>query len=451
LMGSTNNTIFYNWQNNGTPSGSTGAIMWKFGADEGATGLYNGGASTSILEYNSSGNSWSALSTTKGSNLFTSSGNNAYMVFVTGPYNTSGTNVTSGAATTTLSAKGELISGTVTYTNVAGATKFYMFGNPYASAINLKTVGRTGFGNTAYIWNPGLASVGGWTSVNMINGTLTGNTIQSGQAFFLYADNESNSLVIEEADKLTGSNTTYFRSAENKADGEMNIELNKYVDGKAELYDMATVTYKGGNADRLPKLAQIYENLSVYQDASDYGVASRSLVGGEDNVQLRIWQMNEANYQLKINLSSMKLPAGTTAVLTDAFLNKETSLNLTGDNLVDFNVTSNAATSGQRFRIVLRRSSDIPVTSSDAPRFHIYPNPVEKGSSIQLEFRNKMAGKYTVTLFTIAGVRVQQDVIGHAGGTAVQSLKLSNLASGTYIAEISGMNGASEKVKVVVE
>ncbi len=71
---------------------------------------------------------------------------------------------------------------------------------------------------------------------------------------------------------------------------------------------------------------------------------------------------------------------------------------------------------------------------------------------MQLEFRNMVAGKYTVTLFTIAGVQVQQNIVTHGGGNGVQAIALSTrLSSGAYIAEITGANGVKEKVKVVVE
>jgi len=423
--------------------------MWRPGTTEGTTGLYSGGAATSILSYNSVGNSWSPVTTTKSTNLFTGSANNSYMVFLTGPYNSAGTYVTSGSAATTLKATGTLRVGTVNYaSNVT--SNFYMIGNPYASSINLKAISRTGYGNNAYIWNPGLASVGGWVTANMDGASDI--SVESGQAFFLYASTGTNTLSIEESDKITGSSLTYFRTEDTKVDGEMNIELNKYVDGKAELYDMASINYKGGTDDRLPKLAQIYENLSVYQNGADFGVANRTLVDGEDNVQLRIWQMNEANYQLKINLSSMKLPAGITAVLVDAFLNKETSLSLDRDNLIDFNVTNNAATSGQRFRIVLRRSSDIPVTSSEAPRFHIYPNPVEKGSNMQLEFRNQEAGKYEVTVYSMTGVAVQKTVVRHNGGTFIQPIALDQrFSAGNYLVEVMSENGARKQIKLTVQ
>jgi hypothetical protein len=423
--------------------------MWRPGTEEGTSGLYSGGAATSILSYNSVGNSWSPVTTTKSTNLFTGSANNSYMVFLTGPYNSAGTYVTSGSAATTLKATGTLRVGTVNYaSNVT--SNFYMIGNPYASSINLKAISRTGYGNNAYIWNPGLASVGGWVTANMDGASDI--SVESGQAFFLYASTGTNTLSIEESDKITGSSLTYFRTEDTKVDGEMNIELNKYVDGKAELYDMASINYKGGTDDRLPKLAQIYENLSVYQNGADFGVANRTLVDGEDNVQLRIWQMNEANYQLKINLSSIKLPAGTTAVLVDAFLNKETSLSLTGDNLVDFNVTNNAATSGQRFRIVLRRGS-IPVTNiEEAKPYSIYPNPVAKGGNMQLQFTNRAAGKYTVSVFTITGLRVQQQVVSHSGGTTIQTLSIDNrLSAGSYLVEVMNEKGEKEQVKLTLQ
>jgi hypothetical protein len=281
--------------------------------------------------------------------------------------------------------------------------------------------------------------------------TLTAvNVIQSGQAFFVYS-NGGGSLGFTESAKVSGGSNSYFRTEENPIEGDLKIELNKYVVGNTELNDVAIVNYKSRTEAGLPKLAQFYENMSIYQDNVDYGMTTRTLNNGEDQIQLRLWQMNQANYQIKIDLSSMRLPAGSTAVLQDAFLNKETPLSITEANKVDFSVDANTMSSGQRFRIVLRRNN-APVTSTETPRFQLYPNPVEKGHAIQISFRNQLAGKYTVTLFTIAGVRVQQEVIGHAGGTAVQSLKLSSrLASGTYIAEISGINGVHEKVKVVVE
>jgi hypothetical protein len=167
-----------------------------------------------------------------------------------------------------------------------------------------------------------------------------------------------------------------------------------------------------------------------------------------------MWGMKTASYQMKFDMSDFQLPAGSTVVLQDAFLNTETPISLTGTTLVNFTVNTNtAASSGQRFRVVFRSNVTTPVTNLNGEKgFSVYPNPLVKGGSAQIEFRNKPAGKYTVTLYTIAGVQVQQSILSHAGGTGVQSLKLgAQLPSGTYIAEITQMNGVREKVKVVVE
>jgi hypothetical protein len=152
-------------------------------------------------------------------------------------------------------------------------------------------------------------------------------------------------------------------------------------------------------------------------------------------------------------MENFSLPEGSTAVLEDLYLKTSTPIVLSGQQTINFSVNADPASTGERFRIVFRPSVVTSVNDLNGDRgFSVYPNPLVKGTSMQLEFRNRAAGKYTVTLFTIAGVRVQQDILSHAGGTAVQSLKLSSqLSSGTYIAEISGVGGVKEKVKVVVE
>jgi hypothetical protein len=83
--------------------------------------------------------------------------------------------------------------------------------------------------------------------------------------------------------------------------------------------------------------------------------------------------------------------------------------------------------------------------------FAMYPNPVSKGTALQIEFINRAPGKYTLNIFNLAGLRVQQSVIGHAVGRAVQSIQLSSaLAPGLYIAEMVG-NGKKETMKLMVK
>jgi hypothetical protein len=399
-----------------------------------------------MLSLNTTNNSWTQVSSTKASgSLFTTTENKAYMLFYSGPYNQAGTYITSGTATSTLSATGTLRTGNVVLSSLG--TGWHMIGNPYASSVNIGSVAKSGLNAGGYTWNPGGAGTGVFTPITLSSGV----TIQSGQAFFVYSTAGAGSLTFEEADKVSSSSNSVFRTEEDVIEGDLKIELNKYVAGNTELNDVAIVNYKSRTEAGLPKLAQFYENMSIYQDHVDYGMTTRTLNNGEDNIQLRLWQMKESSYQIKIDLSSMKLPAGSTAVLQDAFLNKETTLSTTEANKIDFNVTSTASSTGQRFRIVLRRAN-VPVTSTEAPSYQIYPNPVQKGSSMQLEFRNQEAGKYEVVIYSMTGVRVQKAVVGHNGGTAIQQVTLDQrLSAGSYLVEVVGEDGMKKQLKLVLQ
>ncbi len=83
--------------------------------------------------------------------------------------------------------------------------------------------------------------------------------------------------------------------------------------------------------------------------------------------------------------------------------------------------------------------------------FGVYPNPVLRGAALQLEIINLAAGKYTVSLYNLAGVRLQQTVFAHKGGKGLQPVQLNEtLAPGVYIAEISGA-GKRENMKLIVQ
>ena len=142
-----------------------------------------------------------------------------------------------------------------------------------------------------------------------------------------------------------------------------------------------------------------------------------------------------------------------TAVLQDLYLNKETVLNIYGTQTYKFTVDDNATSSGERFRIVFRPSAVTPVTDLVSLKtIKLYPNPVSKGTEVQLQFRNSSAGKYEVTLYNLVGVQVMKQTISHGGGNGVQKLDLPQaLAAGTYIAEITDAKGNKGKVKLVIE
>ena len=83
--------------------------------------------------------------------------------------------------------------------------------------------------------------------------------------------------------------------------------------------------------------------------------------------------------------------------------------------------------------------------------FNVFPNPVSSGSDLQLEFINRTPGKYTITLYNLAGFRMQQVIVTYTGGTAVQKFNIpSSLTPGLYLAELL-TDGKRENLKVVVK
>jgi hypothetical protein len=386
------------------------------------------------------------------------------MVFVTGPYNTSGNYISSGSLATTLKATGTLITGAKTMPAVANG-RFYLFGNPYSSPVNMKLVTKSGFANFMYTWDVTLGSLGGYRTINNSTGTISQNTIQSGQAFWMYANNATNSLVFNESAKLNAGEsglTVPFRKAEDVAFSQISIDLLKYETSGLNIYDNTTCDFiEGANSgldgNDATKPTQFSENLSIYRAGRDLSWETRPAIRSNDTLPLRMWGMKEANYQLKVNLTNFRAIEGTALVLLkDRYLNKETIINLTGNTLVDFAVTADTASADQRrFQVVVlyRSNAPTPVTNLNGTKgISIYPNPVAQGGKMQLQFLNKAAGKYTVTLYSIAGVQVQQGVVRHSGGTAVQAVDLKRYVStGNYLLEVMNEKGDKEQVKMVIE
>jgi hypothetical protein len=84
--------------------------------------------------------------------------------------------------------------------------------------------------------------------------------------------------------------------------------------------------------------------------------------------------------------------------------------------------------------------------------FKMYPNPISKSGSMQLAFQNKAAGMYRVSLMNIAGARIKQTMVSHAGGSAVHSFMLDNqIGVGIFLMEIMNDMGEKEQFKMVVE
>ncbi len=391
LKGSSNNSVYYNWQNNGS-SGvvtNTGVEIWG----SSGTGLATG-ANYSLRKYTSA-NGWVNITNTQTEQLFNSTHNNAFAIFVTGSYG--GGNITSGYAATTLKATGTLHVGNVTHSNIDNS-KHAMIGNPYASPVNIHNVisGNAAFDQFIWFWDPALGSngTGGYVTYTVATKLYTASTnypggaqdavAQSGQAFFIKANNPTNTLTFSESNKTTGSSNTVFRTS-NTAE-VLRTGLYKIINSNALLADAVMNIFTTGSDasvtnDDAVKMSNGGENLSIIRNNSYLSIEYRPTISSNDTIFLTMWNTAAGNYRFRfeaINMSS----SGLSAFLEDAYLNTSTPVSLNGNTVeVDFAVTSNAATTGNRFRIVFRPATTLPLAINNIKAF-------EKGNAIAVEWSN---------------------------------------------------------------
>jgi hypothetical protein len=475
LKGSVQNSIFDNWQNGGIERTGTGALLWS-PSGTGASGNgfsrnTNVGASANIRGYSVS--AFTIPTSTKSALLFNQTGPKPYLVFVTDQYYSNGTQgkMTSGASVTTLKASGELITGSYTLSSLSSG--YQMIANPYASPIDFATLGKININNQFWVWDPklfGFSGYGGYVYTSSSGagyisspideeGSYTGNSsvIPAGAAFWVSVnDGFTGSLSFAETDKTTGGYAVFGGRISETKTALLRVNL-KNTAGN-QLYDGITAGYD----DRFSELVDQVdvkkfgiggENISIRRNNLDLAMEFRPAHYRYDTLFLRLHNMQQKDYILNISGSDFDLNSGVSAVLQDLYLNTETKLDLFGKTAIAFNVSSNITTSNDRFRIVFRKTD---VTSVQNRAFEkgisLYPNPVVKGSLLQVEFNQLKAGTYKLLLYNLLGSKISAQMIQHIGGTSTYVFSTdSNLSAGTYIMDIRDEKGASQKMKLTIQ
>jgi hypothetical protein len=476
VTGSSNSSVFYNWQNNGTTNGNTGVEIWGPGGSVSVNGLQTG-PNASMRSYSSS---WSDVTNTKTLDLFSSTTNNAYALFVAGPFKNGGSTilVSQAAEATTLSATGNLITGTHTKTLSASpaAGQYFLVGNPYAAPVDPRSISGTNLANTFYMWdasalsaNRGLGiyvgfdrSQGEYSTVSGSSGF--GNTplpthIQSGQAFFVKAilGGSTTDITFEEADKgSTAGGGMFGPQQQPAADGKLRLTLQQDVAGITENADGAVAFfYASGNpgVDHMDgtKLMNGTENIFFRRSASNLMFEHRPAISTKDTLFVRMSNMKQSPYRLAIE--GTNLAAGKTeALLIDRYTKKETSVDLTANQGYDFSVTADSASTGDRFLIVFSKAAAPvvvePDVSSGGSGLKLYPNPVR--DNLRVFVNVNVAGSYTVQVYNAAGSQVWSQT-GIAAGTRRVEVNTFSLNSGLYTLVLTDEKGGTIVEKFVKE
>ncbi|RYZ54111.1 MAG: hypothetical protein EOP49_05845, partial [Sphingobacteriales bacterium] len=377
------------WNGQGTEAGGWGTLITGTNQGTAANANSNGfdfwspTSTVSVFRYSGSfslssnlGATWAGVSSTKAVGF---DNNEAYLLFVRGDRT-----VTANAGATTLRGKGKLKeepSHPITVFNQSHT----LIGNPFASPLNFAKVYADNSATIEpfyWIWQASLGTgtggyvlvqpngSGGYEAIPSINpGASTEPVIGSGEGFFVVPKAGASlpaTITIQQKHKATGLPMVAALRAADVAPANVRINLFAQINEEKILLDGVLARFSETKKTNLSKASNSSENLSIFKNSKDLIVAGDALPQDGDSIQLRFWNLAVRKYTLE--LAANRFPAGTTAVLYDRHLAKETPIQLSSEGLVyEFAVTADAGSKNtQRFVIRFQKSQVVlPVTLLD--------------------------------------------------------------------------------------
>ena len=308
-------------------------------------------AGSSIKYYDDVTNNWfgidDGLSTTSNISLTNVKG---YLIFVRGDRSVQSYNAT--PSPTTLRTRGKLYSrGTdapAAITVLPG--HFQSVGNPYASAIDFNSllITSNSIDTKFYVWDPmlpGSLGYGGYQTISSVNGyrPIPGGTsnynadtsytsIQSGQAFFVYATQGGN-VSFSEANKINNS-LMAFR--------QLNTTTNAAV-FSAKLYNAARLLVDGNavfssdtyddsfDENDASKIINISENFYVCNNQKNLALDARNTITESDTIFYKIKNLTQQQYSFHFTSKNF-VTNNLQAFLKDKFLSTDFSIDINGSD-----------------------------------------------------------------------------------------------------------------------
>ena len=484
----TTTSIFTNWQNAGLNTAGigthiTGSTTGANGFDATTTG------NPSMFTYNAQ-----ATGTTTGftavanTNVTTLTAGAGYRILVRGDRNV---DLTAASANnmnvpTTLSARGTLTVGTVTFdssvaspapvNNQAGNTQtngFTLIGNPYASPVDWHAVTKTGVAaNAYYTWDPTLGTStqrGRYVVYSQDSGTanlLDDNSVlplnsrqylQTGQAVFIKNANLATpaTLVFNEANKASTSQYVFRNSESSLTTTNSSLYLSVYepnelalggnaIDGAAALFGADYTTALDNND--VEKLVATGENLAFVRSSKNLAIETVAPLQANDVLFVKTiaFQANK-NYAFKVN--TQNFDASATAKMVDMYLNTETPLDVTQPSFVTFSTTADANSYGSdRFKIVFN-STALENDDFATNAISVYPNPIVN-NQFNIALPSSVTGTVNVSITNMLGQEVYKST-NDAGQTMLVRPN-HPLQEGVYVVSVNN-NGKVMQTKVIVK
>lgn len=383
----TTTTIRDNWMegvnNPNTTSGNVNPVP-NFGTHiTGGGGSFNGFDETitnnpSLFTFNNQTQKWVAATSTS----FNLKVGQALRMMVRGSRSTNLNSNTPPSSPTTLRAKGTLLTGTVLLTapgrggtagmpELATDTGYSFIANPYASPIDWLTIQTTDISSTIYVFDPTISGINGRGAYVAYNRSIgpngvssndtskVDNNIQSGQSFFIKATGPNPTFTVLETNK-TSLYRRVFRNPNKIPKISLQLLLpDQLINGGAAdglaAYFSDDFNTSIGNEDSY-KFTNQDENIAILRNGKTLCIEGRKPVTANDTIPLKMWQLSEKNYVLKLSMQNFS--ENTDGYLEDEFLHTSTMLSKDTPTTVSFSITSDPlSVAAERFRIVFKTST----------------------------------------------------------------------------------------------
>lgn len=461
LKGSTYSSVQSNWMNDNQSGVSDATGMLVFGPTPRWSSIQMA-QSYNLLTYNAD-NTWSGVTDPIFSGtLYTSNINNAFMAFITGPFGSS--NITSGATATTLKAKGELITGTQTYSSLS-AIEYKFIGNPYASPISPSAIltDNANFSNI-WVWDPELGSLGAYvvysgSAYSNTSGSYSSNQpIQSGQAFFVKPNTTSNFIINESHKSTTVDNGLFDKSKAPTKSLQapsvlLRVNLLKQLENKWKPFDavMALFDANASNAIDAKDAVKMFNpnnNITIQNNGISLMAEHRALPTPQEALQLRLGDIDTGSeYKLAIQTEDFST-LGLSVNLVDLVTNTTVPISLNG-TITEYNfVPSTTQNATDRFKIVFGAPLSIDTIASND--ITVFPNPLT-GSSYQIHFENIPFGNYRYAILNTLGQVVDHGKINLTNTLNKTLTPNIILQNGIYILKLVDEQNKNYSVKLLIE
>ena len=419
-------------------------------------------ATASMKTYNSANDTWVGISSTNNPIKATT----GYMTFIRGDRTANAYN--SPATQTVLRTKGDLYTGDQAPIPV-NANEFTAIGNPFASAIDMRYITKTGVKNFFYMWDPQLSGASGYGAYQTFSYSggdyivtpgggsyaasgMPSNFIQSGQAFFVQGDVGGGSLTFKEDTKTTGS--ALISAPARLPQSQLRATLlGVNTDNSTYVTDGLLINYDDGYSNAVDdmdaiKLVNSSENLSVKAGNKLLVVERRHTINSQDTIFLNLANVKVQKYRFEINADELDKP-GLTAFLEDTYLHTTTPLNLNGSTTIDFNIVNIPGSyAADRFRIVFTPSLVLPLSITSVKAYQKDKNiavewTVENESNMkQYDVEKSFDGNHYGTVNTVAANNAPTNSYSWLDKNAVEGYNY-------YRIRATDMNSKNEYSKVV--